>query len=351
MTNDTIKIGDFIANYDEKNECYTDVKYDGATGPGSVAVIKTIPVELCCDALSGLYVEKVIVDSPYCRLSDMPKLREIEIAEFKDIQLSNLPALESITVTGSAEKLINLHDEFNHVKRIYLKDIQAPKNQYENNYERGVAGDGIHAIFGDEVTSVRVIEGGHITLGRNVKSIAALNAARMGIDCGSAVPDYELPTRIDFLSPLPPTIGKLRRDGIFNCELHVPTGALDAYSSHRQWKFAAVIIDEDGKTIDNYAERHRLRMEQRARQLAIKQEKEAKEAKEEKIEAMGKMVHPMQLKTRLAKWHPELQDGCSDLSFFVTVNQIKYKFDMPYTSPLSIWDDIVARLEMLESIH
>lgn len=351
MINNPIKVGDFIATYDDLTNSYSDIKYDGPTGPGSVATINQTLGDECFGVIEGLDIEKVVVCNIVCNLKNMPTLREIETTGCSGYNLSNLPALQSITVADSAKEPLVLKDEFSHVKRIYLKDIQAPIGYEQLRFEGGVAGDGIHAIFGDEVTSVRIIEGGHVTLGRGVQNILQLKPARMGIDCGSAVPEYELPTRIDFLSPLPPAVGKLTRDGVFYCELHVPAGALETYASHKQWKFAAIIIDADGNTIDNYAERHRKRLEELERQRVLEQAKETEQAKTEKIATMGKMMHPLQLSTRLAKWHPEVLPDQYDFNFYVTVNQIRYRFSMPYNSPLGVWDAIVARLELLESIR
>lgn len=327
------------------------VAYVGPEGPGSVAVIpdhiviegnELFPYGSFEEALRNKKIEKVI-NLGGRGLSGLPLLKEIDWHKsiFDDDRVANMPMLETITFCEEMYSPASLTEEFRAVKRVYLKGI--------NHLDKEVAGDGIHTIFGDEVENVGTIRGGHVTLGKGVKGISALKKAEFGIDADTTVAEYELPTRIDFLSDVPPTVGGVAPGAMPQTELHVPAGALAAYTKHPQWGKAAYFVDADGKTVDNYAAKHKARMKKVNEERAKADAEATEKAKAEKLTSIGKVAHLAIAPQRLAKWDPSVEESYGDkIMAAVVVKCYRFCIDVKATAPITIWDEVAARLEKIE---
>ena len=211
-----------------------------------------------------------------------------------------------------------------------------------------------HIIY--DVDKVKVLYHGNVTIGKNVKEIDYIERAD---PLGDIVTDYGLPKRIEFLSPVPPTVRTVSPGSISESEIHVPAGAIDVYASHGQWKQAHVFIDADGKTLINKS-KLKTRLEKikedrekaeaafrEAEALALEKAKE--EAKQEKIITMGSMMHRTLGPSKLAKWSPEILKEwheCFDIK--VTVAGLDIEIEVKKNAPPSVWDEISARFELIE---
>lgn len=334
--------------------------YVGPTGPGSVA---TIPPNIEIDGevrnvwngygtvFKNKPIEKLIWkgNNTIC-IPDMPILKEVEIEadEVYTVKIGNCPELQSVVVKAKIKEpvIINatplkpLRIEYHHEVR---------DSETYNGEELKLTGDNLHVIFGDEVEEVGIIRGGHVTLGKGVKEVKALKKADFGLRADTSVAEYELPTRIDFLSEVPPVIGTVAPGSMTVTELHVPAGALDAYMSHPQWGKAAYFVEEGGMTVDKYAAKHKVRMKKNQKENEKAQAEAAEKAKKEKVAAMGAMMHSTLATQRLAKWNPKLKYDFSDrLEFLVEVTPLTLELTVPKSAPIDIWDKIVAKLESVE---
>ena len=304
--------------------------YIGSTGEHSVATVpdsieidgKTIlTIYNCHGCLSNTLVEKVVSFTNLQKLMNMPKLRKVTILEqnYQPLVLENIPGPVTIE---------------------YKKGILKLEPQYSTDEIGPIAGDGVHAIFGDEVESIGIVRGGHITLGKAMKSILALKKPEFGISADCSVTEYELPTRLDFLSPIPPTVGSVAPGAMSTTEIHVPNGALEAYVSHPQWGKAAYIVEDGGKVIDNYSSKHKARQK--------KLEKDAKaahiKAKAEKMRAMTESANAMLAPHKLAAWNPEIKESCSHFEVTVHVGPLTYNLIIPKDTSLDLWDTLASKL-------
>lgn len=323
------------------------LRYIGATGPGSVATIKRY-VEVdgaplmtrgYDSALAGVNVEKIVTDAWCNEFENMPALKEIEILhnDPDKVKCTDCPQLSRIHFAGNAK---------------YVPEICGPHGHVRIEYDNGldldqeVAGDNIHAVFCDTVENVGIIRGGHVTLGKGVKEISAIKKAEFGIAADTTVAEYELPTRIDFMSEIPPIVGTVAPGAMTVAELHVPAGAIDSYMAHPQWGKAAYFVDADGKTVDKYAAKHKARMKKLLKDHTEAEAKAAEKAKAEKVRAMGAMVHATLATQRLAKWNPQQKYSCT---WTVQVGALGIHVEVPEEAPIETWDKIIARLEEVES--
>lgn len=280
-------------------------------------------------------------------VKDLTSVREIKIISESPsyIEIVNCPKLEVITVEHRIATPIKIEKSGNSVDVEYkdgIEDLDVP-----------VAGNGVHAIFGEGVVRIGIIKGGHITLGKSVREIRAIQKVDEQVSVECMVADYELPTRIDFLSPVPPVIGTIGPNSISHTELRVPSGALENFARHAQWRRAAYIVDADGNTIDNYADKYRKRIEEKLIELKEKERdgyNEIEEAKREKIKALSIVLHKSLGQKHLSKWGEPVYKECWDtLQFFVKINELGYEIKVPLDSSHSIWDKIVDELENIEN--
>lgn len=193
---------------------------------------------------------------------------------------------------------------------------------------------------------VDTIRGGHHILDATVTEIRIIKRADRSTDADTAVAEYELPTRIDFLSATPPVVGYAQNTSISLCELHVPAGALEAYTSHPQWCKAAYFVDADGNVVDNYARRHATRLKRM--QSAVRRDMEA--AKKVKISSLGATFHTIQAQTQLAKWDVRgVREESNVITATITVGPLVLRIDIPKDAPLAFWTELTARLEAIDS--
>lgn len=327
-------------------------EYIGPTGPGSEAHLSIrfpdkvimFPDEFR-NAINGINVEKIVFENSTFSLENMPILQEVVIMEdwlWSFVLNRTCPQVRLIDIRGSIREPVAIQGKRDNLTIIYSKDIE--------ELEHEVAGDGIHAVFGDEVVNVGFIRGGHVTLGKGVKQISALKKADMGLAADTTVAEYELPTRIDILSAEPPTVGSVAPGAMTVAELHVPAGALDAYMGHPQWGKAAYFVEEGGKTVDNYAAKHKARLKKLKKESEAAATAAAEKAKTEKVKAIGGMAHSVIGPQKLSKWKIlEQKDWSNSLEFTLAVDCLELKLSVPKDAPLDIWDKIVASLDNLDS--
>ncbi len=336
------------------------MEYVGPTGPGSIAAI---PAKVEIDGevrniwnsyytvLDGKQIEKLIwKGGDSIRIPYMPILKEVEIeaSEVYSVEIKNCPELQTVVVKGKITEPVTI--DATPVKPLRIEYHHAVKDSVTfRGEELKLTGDNMHVIFGDEVEEVGIIRGGHVTLGKGIKEVKALKKADFGLRADTTVAEYELPTRIDFLSELPPVVGSVAPGSMTVAELHVPAGALDAYMSHLQWGKAAYFVEEGGKTVDKYAAKHKARLKKSQKENEKAQAEAAEKAKKEKVEAMGAMMHSTLATQRLAKWNPKLKYDLSDrLVFLVEVTPLMLDLTVPKSAPIDIWDKIVDKLESVE---
>lgn len=358
MEEKRIIIGDF--EYSIKDERTVRIEaYVGQTGPGSIAVLReNVVVEGQEKRLSNSYtdflvsqlVEKLVYSGGYrMPIKDMPILREVEAESdnLDELIIKNCPALQSVVLKSMINDPVKIEGTSGPVRIEYRKGVKNYENYGE---ELKLTGDNLHVIIGDEVEEVGIIRGGHITLGKGVKEVKALKKADFGLSADTTVAEYELPTRIDFLSAEPPVVGSLAPGSISVTELHVPAGALDAYMNHPQWGKAAFFVEEGGKTVDKYASKHKARLKKLQKDRDDAQAKAAEQAKKDKVAAMGGMMHSTIAPQRLAKWDPKVgSDWGGKIEFRVTIGSLVIEISVPKDSPIDIWDKIVAKLESIEA--
>lgn len=350
--------GDFEFTINERGYI-EDVTYNGPTGPGSVA---TIPGQLIIDgnefklvsyyfsrSLKGLSIEKV-VSGDEVSIQDMPILKEVEINSptllSKPFEIYDCPQLLRVVVNCEVMEY-GVFRKADKAEIFYNKPFKF--NSIFNHIDDPITDSNTHVIIGDEVENIGTIRGGHITLGRNVKQIHALKKTDFSTNDYTTVKEYELPTRIDFLSSEPPTVGSVSPMSISIAEIHVPAGALDAYMSHPQWGKAAYFVDADGKTVDKYAAKHKARIKKLNKEREEREAKEADEAKIQKMEAMREMMHSTLCPQRLAKWNPEeFYPSVWTHETSVTVGNLRIHIEIPKDAPVEIYDKIVAKLESVE---
>lgn len=346
-------IGDFEYAPRARNNylglAYEAIAYVGPTGPGSVTTIpdkvniddwRAFDTYGQLDCLRNLDIEKIIdyqLDSTYINL---PALTEIVVAGrwCSSLTVEECPMVEKVIFKKEAGDPIEFKSSHGHVTVEYRAGIDLYS-------KREVAGDNIHAVFGDEVEEVGTICGGHVTLGKGVKKIKALKKAALGLRADTTIAEYELPTRIDFAATEPPVVGSVAPGSMTQAELHVPAGSLDAYMSHPQWGKAGFFVEEGGKTVDKYAAKHKARL----KKIQKDREEAAAKAKADKIKAMSIMMHSTLAAQRLAKWNPkEALSAASDLAFKVYVSPLVFDVIIPEDAPIGIWDKIVAKIEETE---
>lgn len=347
--------GDFEFTINERGYI-EDVTYNGPTGPGSVA---TIPRQLIIDgnelnnvsyyfsrSLKGLSIEKVVSGGPVY-IKDMPILREVEINSptilYICFEIHDCPQLLRVVVNCEVMK-------YGEIRKADKAEIFYNKPfRFDFILDNPITDANKHVIIGDEVENVGTIRGGHITLGRNVKQIHALKKTDFSTNDYTTIKEYELPTRIDFLSSEPPTIGSVSPMSISITELHVPAGAIDTYMAHPQWGKAAYFVDADDKTVDKYTAKHKARIKKLNKEREEKEAKEAEKSKQEKMEAMREMMHSTLGPQRLAKWNPEeFYSSAWTHETSVTVGNLRIHIEIPKDAPVEIYDKIVAKLESVE---
>lgn len=280
-------------------------------------------------------------------VGNLPSVRDIKVISEAPsyIEIVDCPNLETITVQNRIDVPIEIDKVCKSVTIEYkdgIKDLDVP-----------VARNGVHVIFGGGVVKIGIIKGGHITLGKSVREIKAIQKADAPIPVECMVAEYELPTRIDFLSSEPPVIGTISPNSLSLTELRVPSGALENYATHRQWRRAAYIVDADGNYIDNYAERYRKRIEEALSELKEKESNgnlALEAAKQEKIKALSIVLHKSLGIKHLSRWGMPSYRECwdSSLEFHVRINELGYEIEVPLNSSHTIWNKIVAELEKIE---
>lgn len=359
MANKNITIGDFIFEFETVPKHLKVISYIGETGPGSCTTLERkfvvdgknmevrSPSSSFKEVLANKKIEKIESSLFASQFVNMPLLKEIELTHEEPwgLEIENCPALEKIIIRNRISHPIDFKKNAPVVRVEYLGGIEEK--------DKEVSLGGVHTVFGDEVEKVGDIRGGHVTLGKSVKSINSLKKAEMGTPADTTVPEYELPTRIDFLGATPPLVGHLSPGVIGTTEIHIPMGALEAYKSHNQWGKAAYIVEEEsGTVIDNYAKKHKERLKKLLKERQEKEAEDAKKAKEKKIKAMGTMMHSTIALQRLAKWI------CADIidNFWVDsievpvkIDYISFNIQIPRNAPIEIWDKIVAKLESVEA--
>lgn len=348
--NKKIIVGDF--EYSVSGDEVSVESYVGPAGPGSVATLpenveiegKAINMTSYSYKIENLSIERVIAKDSSYRFRNMPILKDLEIARNNpySLEVENCPALNSIIIEDQINSPVEFNGDHAPVRIEYRKGIRCTDLE--------VSGDKIHTVFGDDVEDVGVIRGGHVTLGKSVKEVTAMKKADFGMAADTTVSEYELPTRIDFLSPTPPIVGAVAPGSMTVAELHVPAGALDAYMSHPQWGKAAYFVDADGKTVDKYAAKHKARLKKLQKEREEAEAEAAEQAKAEKVKAMGSMMHSAVGPQRLAKWNPGAVDEWSNsIEIPVNVGELTIQLSVPKDSPIDIWDKIVAELESIEA--
>lgn len=358
--NKTYNIGDFAYSYDADTKKLAVIAYIGATGPGSVATIpatvelpdanasiNTPSRTLLLEALKNLDVEKVVVESGfYVTIKDLPKLKELEVYNpdhISSVEIKNCPAISRVTLHSKLSSEIEISDNQQPVTIEYKKGY--------SNAEKELLSQGFRHIFGDETENIGIIRGGHIVLGKGVKNVTAVKKAEFGIPADITIAEYELPTRIDFLSPEPPVVGSVAPGSISVAELHVPAGALDTYMNHPQWGKAAYFVEEGGKTVDKYASKHKARLKKLRKEQEKAEAENAEKARLEKVKAIGSMAHKTLGEQRLSKWTvTEIDDSdySSNIDFDVKIGELGIRILVPKDAPITIWDNIEKRLETLE---
>lgn len=324
-------VGDFIYEPSIFDDTLDAVEYVGPTGPGSVAIIPA-----SCEVEGHIY--KYLYE--YDNVLENIFVEEV-VSEGKTLdKLRSMPILRKVVFECEASRPIKLIDTTHPVTVEYTKGIREfePFTKYDEFPP--IATTGNHAVFGDEVKAIGIVQGGHITLGKNVKSIFAMKKAQFGIEADCSVADYELPTRIDFRSAEPPVIGSLAPGAISITEIHVPKGALEAYISHPQWGKAAYIVEEGGATIDNYAAKHKARL----KKLKKEAEKAIETAKEEKVKALSESTHIMLAQTKLAPWNPEIKEDERGFEITVYVGSMTINLEISKEAPISVWDTLAEKL-------
>ncbi len=327
-------IGDF--EFESWSESTLEaVAYVGATGAGSVA---TIP--------ESVVLEGQILSHIGCEYELRNKQIETVISKANLSELEDMPALRKVTIHMQNTKPLKLKNIPGPVIVEYLKGIANYEPLWKDEEIAPIAGNGVHAVFGDEIEQVGTLRGGHITLGKGIKGIRALKKPEFGITADCTVAEYELPMRLDFLSPTPPTVGSVAPGALTITEIHVPNGALEAYTAHPQWGKAAYIVEEGGKTIDNYVIKHKARLK--------KLEAEAKDAHEkakaEKVKAMSEVASAMLAPQKLAAWNPEIKENETDYEVKVQVGSLSYQLCVPKDAPLEIWDTLAAQLNVAQTL-
>lgn len=235
-------------------------------------------------------------------------------------------------------------------KEYYEKNKDDLRSKFKETYIPITCSD-VHVIVEEGVDWVVTIgDCGYITLANSVKTIKHLAKCNFGDYCAPInVPEYQLPLRIDFESPVPPKVKRVDDGSIEFAELRVPAGALDAYAKHKKWGKAAYIMDADGNVIDNYAERHKKRLED----LRRAEEEKLAATKQAKVAEMAAKVHEMIGPMKLAKWNPtniETEEYIGEETFFATiqVQNMTLQVQVPTSAQPAVWDAIVARLEQLD---
>lgn len=344
------KRGDFEYEYNPRKKCLKAISYIGPTGKGSKATVPSkieVPEDLTIrwvdhsEILKGKDIENLILEFNVIP-QKMPNLHEVIVNGVFTLQVYDCPRLNKVIFNSLTDEPLKIEFRTSPITIEYREGIR-----YVN---KEVAGEGIHAIFGDDVEEIGIIKGGHVTLGKNVKKIAGLKKADFGKNSDSVVPQYDLPTRIDFISAVPPLIGSISPGALAITEIHVPAGSLESFSNHPQWGKAAYIVDEDGNFIDNYVKKHKERLKKLNKVPKDVRYISDEEAKRDKVKSMGVMVHSILGLQRLAKWNPKIvNESSSSVNFIVLIKDLEIKIDIPKEAVIDIWDKIVNRLEFIES--
>lgn len=360
--NKIFNLDDFSFTYDKVKETVNVHSYIGPIGNGSVAnvpnkilienSIKEVPVKDFMEVLKGLNVEKVKFVDVFEKISilDIPSLKEVEITgetkPLRELKIANCPILEKVVINPV---IISL-------------DIQGNKSQVKVIYEKGCSStiklgtNNLHHIFGDDVTEVPTIYGGHITLGKSVKGIQSIKKGEFGIPADISKPEYELPLRIDFLGETPPIVGRGDTKAIPITEINIPAGALDIYKNHPQWGKAAYIVEEGGQTLDNYADKHSKRLKT-LRQKQIKKDKISAELKEiekqKEVARLNYQRHETLALKHLSNWKfhrlvDRIYESYYYINFLVQVGNIGLNFHIPTDYPDEIWEKIALKLKEIE---
>lgn len=358
--NKIYNIGDYSYSYNPETKKLEVIAYIGATGPGSVATIPEkveipdekesfdTPYRTPLEALENLDIEKVVVEgSSLVRIKNLPKLKELEVhnsgGDIYSLEIQNTPYINRVILNSKLSSEIEIADNLQPVTIEYKKGW--------SKLDKELPSSGFLHIFGDEAENVGVIRGGHIVLGKGVKNVTALKKAEFGISADTTIAEYELPTRIDFLSSEPPVIGSVAPGSISVAEIHVPPGALEAYMQHPQWGKAAYFVEEGGKTVDNYFSKHKARLKKLQKERQEEEAKNAEKAKQEKVKAIGGMAHKTLGEQRLSKWTIVNIDESysSSIYFQVKIGCLGVKVSVPKDAPVNIWDNIEKRLETIEA--
>lgn len=355
-------IGDFEYSLDNEVDLRVEA-YVGQTGAGSIAVIpKSVNVDgeiketwksSYTKAMANQSIEKLIlIGRKYTTLEDLPILKEIEIEsdDLYEVSINNCPELQTVVVKSKIEEPVRFKDTLNHpIKIQYNQGVSRAEARWGGE-ELKLSGDNLHIVFGDEVEDVGIIRGGHVTLGKGLKNIKALKKADLGLRADTTVAEYELPTRIDFLSDVPPVVGSVAPGAMTLAELHVPKGSLEAYMNHPQWGKAAYFVEEGGKTVDKYAAKHKARLKKIQTEREKSEAEAAEKAKKEKVEAMGGIMHSTLATQRLAKWNPKLKEDYyyNGLLYNLEVGPLVLTLGISKSSSIDIWDKIVEKLESVE---
>lgn len=217
-------------------------------------------------------------------------------------------------------------DKYDGSTVVYLKEI-------EDINKQDVSQEGLHVVFGDDVENVGMINGGHITLGKGVTSVAKLKKAA---------------TRIDFSSPNPPDIATISPGAMKLTELHVPVGSLDAYKSHPKWGKAANIVEEEvACTLDIDVEKFvadsNQQLDNALKEFAFEKEK-IKKAK-----ALAQEAHRLMAAEKLAPFNADTELRAGDIHVSLWVGPLRYKFTVSCNSVLEVWDRLAAKFEAAQA--
>lgn len=221
------------------------------------------------------------------------------------------------------------------VSRPYLSDtpLTIEYLQGVDDLEGEISTPSMHVVFGDEVKEVGVINGGHVSLGKEIKGIRALRKADV---------------RIDVRSITPPSLGVVSPGAMACVRLHVPVGALEAYASHPQWDNAAEIVEDDVPAAA-LTEQLRWQVEQYDARLAGALQKIREDiAKHLKVKALALQAHEAIGRQKLAKWDVEIMPSNERLSVKIWFHYIGIEFGVTADHPIEVWDNLIARLEKAE---
>ena len=165
---------------------------------------------------------------------------------------------------------------------------------------------------------------------------------------------FHLPIRIEMQGTIPPEIKVIEPSSISNLELHVPVGAVDVYSKHKQWKRAFLITDDNGvivfknpKNVAKYEEY----LAEIAKKEAEQKQEETERSKQEKLQQLQLMAHSALCNQYLAAYKPKFENDNAHETIYVKVILKcgrEMILTMPNDCPVSVWQDIPKFLEKFD---